>query len=165
MVASVAAVRPGRRRLWLETTPQGKPIRLQLRRVKGFRRVEIVTLAKRNLNPASIVVSDGLRCFTGVGKAGCVHQPIITGSGRQGRPDARVQVGVDLTNACVDLGYLGLGRKTSNSFRFSNAFLFSVNLAPALCRDPDRKSPPDLCLHRGGSGKAIASARQVTPND
>jgi transposase-like protein len=67
----------------VETTPQGKPIRLQLRRVKGFRRAEIVTLAKRNFNPASTVVSDGLRCFAGVGKAGCVHQPIITGSGRQ----------------------------------------------------------------------------------
>ena len=67
----------------VETTPQGKPIRLQLRRVKGFRCAEIVTLAKRNFNPASIVVSDGLRCFAGVGKAGCVHQPIITGSGRR----------------------------------------------------------------------------------
>src|SRR5712672_2498567 len=67
----------------VETTPQGKPIRLQLRRVKGFRRAEIVTLAQRNFNPASTVVSDGLRCFAGVGKAGCVHQPIITGSGRQ----------------------------------------------------------------------------------
>jgi hypothetical protein len=52
-----------------ETTPQGKPIRLQLRRVKGFRRAEIVTLAKRNFNPTSTVVSDGLHCFAGVGKA------------------------------------------------------------------------------------------------
>ena len=67
----------------VETTPQGKPIRLQLRRVKGFRRAEIVTLAKRNFNPASTVVSDGLRCFAGVGKAGCVHHPIIARSGRR----------------------------------------------------------------------------------
>jgi transposase-like protein len=67
----------------VETTPQGKPIRLQLRRVKGFRRAEITALAKRNFRSASTVVSDGLRCFAGLGKAGCVHQPIITGSGRQ----------------------------------------------------------------------------------
>jgi hypothetical protein len=40
---------------------------LQLRRVKGFRRAEIATLAKRNFDPASTVVSDGLRCFAGVG--------------------------------------------------------------------------------------------------
>ena len=66
----------------VETTPEGKPIRLKLRRVKGFRRAEIATLAQRNFHPASTVVSDGLHCFTGVGNAGCVHQPIITGSGR-----------------------------------------------------------------------------------
>jgi len=51
--------------------------------VKGFRRAEIASLAQRSFDPASIVVSDGLRCFTAVGKAGCVHQPIITGSGRK----------------------------------------------------------------------------------
>jgi transposase-like protein len=66
----------------VETTPEGKPIRLQLRRVTGFRRAAIATLAKRNFDPASTVVSDGLRCFTGVSNAGCVHQPIITGYGR-----------------------------------------------------------------------------------
>src|SRR5947207_2181567 len=62
---------------------EGKPIRLKLRRVKGFRRAEIASLAQRNFHPASTVVSDGLHCFTGVGNAGCVHQPIITGSGRK----------------------------------------------------------------------------------
>ena len=56
---------------------------MKLRRVKGFRRAEIATLAQRNFHPASTVVSDGLHCFTGVGNAGCVHQPIITGSGRK----------------------------------------------------------------------------------
>jgi ribosomal protein L37AE/L43A len=67
----------------VETTPLGAPIRLQLRRVKGFRRAEIRTLATRNFTPASTIVSDGLRCFRGVRSAGCVHQPIITGSGRK----------------------------------------------------------------------------------
>ncbi len=37
----------------VETTPQGKPIRLKLRRVKGFRRAEMTALATRNFNPAS----------------------------------------------------------------------------------------------------------------
>jgi transposase-like protein len=67
----------------VETTPEGTPIRLKLRRVKGFRRAEIATLATRNFDPASTVVSDGLRCFTGVGEAGCVHRPIIAGAGRK----------------------------------------------------------------------------------
>jgi len=51
----------------VETTPEGKPIRLKLRRVKGFRRAEIATLAQRNFQPASTVVRDGLHFFTGVG--------------------------------------------------------------------------------------------------
>ncbi len=52
--------------------------------MKGFRRAEIASLAPRNFQPASTVVGDGLHCFTGgVGNAGCVHQPIITGSGRK----------------------------------------------------------------------------------
>src|SRR5207248_5131925 len=67
----------------VETTPQGVPIRLKLRRVKGFRRAEITALATHNFNPASTVVSDGLRCFAGVGKAGCAHHPIIARSGRR----------------------------------------------------------------------------------
>ena len=37
----------------VETTPEGKPIRLKLRRVKGFRRAEIATLAQRNFHPSS----------------------------------------------------------------------------------------------------------------
>ncbi|HMD64400.1 MAG TPA: transposase [Stellaceae bacterium] len=73
----------------VETTPQGKPIRLKLRRVKGFRHAEIATLAQRNFHPASTVVSDGLHCFTGVGNAGCVHEPIITGSATDRSSDPR----------------------------------------------------------------------------
>src|ERR1700757_3422517 len=42
----------------VEPTPEGKPIRLKLRRVKGFRRAEIATLAQRNFHPASTVVSE-----------------------------------------------------------------------------------------------------------
>ena len=45
----------------VETTPEGRPIRLKLRRVQGFRRAEIATLATRNFDPATTVVSDGLR--------------------------------------------------------------------------------------------------------
>lgn len=67
----------------VETTPLGQPIRLKLRRVQGFRRAEIAALARRNFAPASTVVSDALECFTAVISAGCLHQPIVTGSGRK----------------------------------------------------------------------------------
>lgn len=67
----------------VETTPEGKPVRLKLRQVKGFRRKEIKRLACRTIHPGSTVVSDGLSCFRGVADAGCTHQPIRTGSGRK----------------------------------------------------------------------------------
>jgi hypothetical protein len=60
----------------VETTAEGKPVRL-----KGFRRVEVEAFAQQSFDPASIVVSNGLDCFTVVTKAGCTHQPIVTGSG------------------------------------------------------------------------------------
>jgi len=67
----------------VETTAEGRPVRLKLRRVRGFRRTEIEAFAKRSLDAACTVVSDGLSCFRGVTAAGCTHQPIRTGSGRK----------------------------------------------------------------------------------
>ena len=58
-------------------------MRLKLRRMRGFRRTEIEAFAKRSLDVACTVVSDGLSCFRGVTAAGCTHQPIRTGSGRK----------------------------------------------------------------------------------
>ena len=65
----------------VETTPEGKPIRLKLRRVAGFRSASIAAFARRSLDPACTVVSDGLACFTAVTGAGCAHHALTTGSG------------------------------------------------------------------------------------
>jgi transposase-like protein len=65
----------------VETTPEGKPVRLKLRRVTSFCDRSISALAKRSLDPSCSVVSDGLQCFGSVSDAGCAHQVIKTGSG------------------------------------------------------------------------------------
>ena len=65
----------------VETTPERKPVRLKLGRVVSFCSASISGFAKRSLNPACTVVSDGLQCFASVTDAGCVHQVIKTGSG------------------------------------------------------------------------------------
>lgn len=67
----------------VETTAQGKPVRLQLRRVSRFSNDVIETFAKKSLAPEATVVSDGLMCFSGVTKAGCTHEVAKTGSGAQ----------------------------------------------------------------------------------
>jgi ribosomal protein L37AE/L43A len=65
----------------VETTPEGKPIRLKLRRITSFCGHAISGFAKRSLDPDCEVVSDGLACFGRVTDAGCTHQIIKTGSG------------------------------------------------------------------------------------
>jgi len=65
----------------VETTPDGKPFRLKLRRVDGFTGQAISRFALRSLEPSCTVVSDGLSCFGKVTDAGCEHQVIHTGSG------------------------------------------------------------------------------------
>src|SRR5215203_5634447 len=65
----------------IETTPEGKPVRLKLRRVTSFCRRAVEGFAKRSLDRTCEVVSDGLGCFAAVAKAGCQHTVITTGSG------------------------------------------------------------------------------------
>jgi ribosomal protein L37AE/L43A len=65
----------------VETTAEGKPVRLKLHRVAGFASRAVSGFAKRHFAPASEVVSDGLACFGAVTEAGCKHTVIKTGSG------------------------------------------------------------------------------------
>ena len=65
----------------VETTPEGKPVRLKLRRVASFCNHALSMFAKRSLDPTCEVVSDGLACFGAVTDAGCSHQVVKTGSG------------------------------------------------------------------------------------
>jgi transposase-like protein len=59
-------------------TREGRPQRLQFRRVEGFTKHAIATYAKVSIAPGSEVVSDGLSCFEAVTEAGCTHKPFVT---------------------------------------------------------------------------------------
>jgi ribosomal protein L37AE/L43A len=67
-------------------TRDGKPIHMQLRRVRGFTQDAIAAYAAANIEPGSWIVSDGLNCFPGVKKAGMKHLPVVTGGGRPEHP-------------------------------------------------------------------------------
>src|SRR5208337_2571348 len=62
-------------------TEDGKPDKIFLRRVAGFRKKAIGKLARKALARDAQVVSDGLSCFTAVTEAGCTHTQIKTGGG------------------------------------------------------------------------------------
>lgn len=59
----------------------GHPLRMSLNVVEGFKLTEIARWSKQHLAPGSVVVSDGLACFSAVTAAECLHERIITGGG------------------------------------------------------------------------------------
>ena len=61
----------------VETTDDGKPKRVHLRRVKRFTKKTIKALAAKTLKPTARVITDGLGCFRGVAEAGAAHTALI----------------------------------------------------------------------------------------
>jgi transposase-like protein len=67
----------------VETTQDGKPVQIQLRRIKGFRKAEIDRYVRQSLMAKSQVFTDGLRCFQCIGDKDYTHHRIVTGGGRK----------------------------------------------------------------------------------
>lgn len=63
------------------TNEKGHPISMKFSQVTGFATDEVAAWAQKHLVPNSVIVSDGLNCFSGLEKAGFCHQIIITGGG------------------------------------------------------------------------------------
>jgi len=66
----------------VETTAEGRPTRIKLSVVKGFRSAEIRAWSQQHIVSGSTVISDGLACFNAVTEVGCVHDRIVCGGGR-----------------------------------------------------------------------------------
>ena len=65
----------------VSTGSEGRPCKVKLTPVKGFRKREIARGAKRWLAPGAEVITDGLGCWSVLGEGACSHQSIRTGSG------------------------------------------------------------------------------------
>ena len=65
----------------VELNREGRPVRMRLSRVGAFQSDEIAAWAKCHLEPGTLVFSDALGCFSAVQRAGCFHQPFVTGGG------------------------------------------------------------------------------------
>ena len=64
----------------VETSDRGRPQRMKLTVVKGFRCVELAAWARRHLCEGSRAPSDGLACPHAVADAGCSHDAVVTGA-------------------------------------------------------------------------------------
>jgi ISXO2-like transposase domain/Transposase zinc-ribbon domain len=75
---------PGKRSIIVavQTTTDGKPQKIKLRRIARFKRKRVKSLVKKIIASGSMVLTDGLPCFRGVADADCFHTVIVT-SGRR----------------------------------------------------------------------------------
>src|ERR1700685_1242218 len=113
----------------VETTEEGKPVRLKLRRVTSFCATSIAGFTKRSLDPDCSVVSDGLQCFASVADAGCAHQVVKTGSGpKAARTPACKWVNTALGNikAAITGTYRAINRK--HVLRYLDEFDYRVSI-------------------------------------
>lgn len=67
----------------VQISPEGQPVYAIFSRVKTFGKADVAQWALKHLAAASIVVSDGLNCFTAVQAAGAKHEPSIVGTARK----------------------------------------------------------------------------------
>lgn len=67
----------------IQTNASHNPIYAVFQQVKSFSLDEVASWANRSLVPNTVVVSDGLACFTAVNKAGCIHQREVVGKNRK----------------------------------------------------------------------------------
>ena len=58
----------------VSTSPEGRPRKLKLAPVKGFRKREIARGAKHWLAPGAAVVTDGLGCWSALDEIACTRQ-------------------------------------------------------------------------------------------
>ena len=65
-----------------QVSADGRPERLRLSPVAGFRKRALQAWATQHLVPETLVCSDGLACFRGVQAAGCAHQAQVAGGGK-----------------------------------------------------------------------------------
>jgi hypothetical protein len=67
----------------LQLDDSGRPKRAIFSRIRTFSREEVSRWARRHIAPDSIVVSDGLDCFSAIKKEGIGHMPITVGTTRK----------------------------------------------------------------------------------
>lgn len=72
----------------VEKTTDGRPTRIKLQMVAGFRKTELQKWATDHLAKGAAVLSDGLACFIGIKDAGYQHSSIIVGNSKDSKKTA-----------------------------------------------------------------------------
>ena len=133
----------------IQREPDGRPDRLPLSPVGGFRPRAVEDWAQRQLQPGTVVRSDGLHCFRGVQAAGCEHQPRITGGGKGSceTPGLRwVNAQLDNVRRAIDGTYHACATQYAGRYQAEFAYRFNrsyqlADLGPRLAYVAVRTPP------------------------
>ena len=112
----------------VSTSPEGRPRKVKLVPVKGFRKREIARGAKRWLAPGSEVLTDGLRCWNALDGVVGSHRAIRTGSGRQAArmaPFKWVNTTLGNIKSAITGTYRKLGPDHAQRYRVSFAWRYN----------------------------------------
>lgn len=133
----------------VQTSEDGRPSRIKLRRIARFKRKRVKSIAKKIIAEGATVVTDGLKCFRGVADAGCRHVAMTTGSGRKAaRHPAFKWVNIMLGNIKTSIAgtYRAIRKKhmvrylAEFEWRFNHRFDLAA-MIPALGRAAVRTPP------------------------
>ena len=133
----------------VQTSEDGRPRRIKLRRIARFKRKRVKSIAKKIIAEGATVVTDGLNCFRGVADAGCRHVAMATGSGRKAaRHPAFKWVNTMLGNIKTSIAgtYRAIRKKhmvrylAEFEWRFNHRFDLA-GMIPALARAAAQSKP------------------------
>ena len=117
----------------------GRPLRIRLDRVKGFRSREIERWSHKHLVPKTLVCSDKLACFRAVKKADCAHEPLAaSGATLKAQRKAMVWVDTMLGNVKNALHGTYHALRPKHLPRYLAEFAYRFNRRYNLTTMPDR---------------------------
>lgn len=67
----------------VQTSPEGRPLYAMFSKIKTFGREDVKAWAIAHLTATSVIISDGLDCFTAVKAVGARHEPLVVGTSRK----------------------------------------------------------------------------------
>ena len=128
----------------VQVTADGKPERMRMSSVAGFRKKTLAAWAGRHLQPGTEVHSDGPACFRGVADAGCERVPTVTGGGKRSCGDSRfVRANTMLANVKQSLAGTCI-RSTASTCRGTSPSSATASTAATIRRrwSPACSTPP-----------------------